>query len=156
MKKLLLLCLFAGFTSNSAFAQLGPAASAEPAPPAREEVAPEPRPATVADAPSTAWPLVTKQASTVAGGVKGRVFAAPKANSKGALPVAATVVVTDNRGVEFRRVRTDKDGYYVADVPPNTYNVEVIPDADWLAPTKVKVVLTRTEHFKVDFHFRTR
>lgn len=160
MKKLLCLALLVGFSlvsCNIAAAQ-GPAASAEPAPPAKTDVAPAPREVILKDVPLT--PNAAKlQASTVAGGVKGRVFASPTKGSKGALPVAALVIVKDQRGVEFKRVRTDAYGNYVVDVPPSpktTCTVEVYPDADWLAPTSVKVILTRTEHFKVDFHYKMR
>lgn len=163
MKKVLCLAVLAGIlvSCNIAAAQ-GPAASAEPAPPAKTEPAPAPRSLEVGSAARSvsADPansvIDESKPSTVAGGVKGRVFAAPTKDSKGGLPVASTVVVKDHRGVEFDRVRTDAAGNYVVNVPPATYTVEVYPDADWLAPATVKVKLTRTEHFKVDFHYKTR
>lgn len=161
MKKLLCLAALVGLSlvsCNIAAAQ-GPAASAEPAPPAKTEVAPAPRDVILTDSSPVTAAGSKPQASTVAGGVKGRVYAAPSKDSKGALPVAALVIVKDQRGIEFKRVRTDADGNYVLDVPPSpktTYTVEVYPDADWLAPATVKVILTRTEHFKVDFHYKTR
>lgn len=127
MSKRLLAGLFAlTLVSNTVFAAETPPAQ-RPA-----SSTPSPQPATVfPDTPCT-----------VIGGIKGRVFLAPFANAKETLPVSATIVVKDGRGVVFVRTQTDKDGNFTADVPPATYVVEVTPKATWLAPATARITAT--------------